>query len=315
VQVELHRVFPGGLVAPIAAQATGDGGTWAFGGLSPWGHYYVRVVGTFDLQSGVTRIVGPLAVPSTGGSLAVALEPVSITVLEARAQGGTLQLVSATARVFDPTTGVEIIDGGATVSIAVGDASVSLPWNGIASDSQEYGLQPSPPLPAQPTYVVSVSTLPDAGAPSQWNVIADPPLFDGKILSLGAGGAPDAAVDATVSAEQPLAPTWSPPPATMGAMSADYMLVELFESQADAGTYALQYQSPNPESPETTQENIAGSFLPDPAPYLLDVAYVKAHCDITAAGCVHASAVAAVTFDASPPLPADAGAADATGGD
>jgi hypothetical protein len=303
-QIELHRVFPGGLAAPLAVQPAGASGTWAFGNLDPWEHYYVRVVGTFDLQSGVVRIVGPLTVPSDGGSLVVDLRPVAVSILESRPAGGPLQLVSAMARVFDPATGVEIVDGGATVAIEVGDASVALPWNGVTSGTPEYGLQPSPPLPAQPSYTIAVSTGADAGA-SQWTVIADPPLFDGRILSLGAGGQADAAIDATVVAQQPLAPTWAPPPATSGPSSADYVLVELFEREA--GAYAQQYQSPSPESPDTTHENIGGAFLPDPATYLLNVAYARAHCDLAAVGCVHASTVAAQLFDASAPIPRDAG--------
>jgi hypothetical protein len=215
-----------------------------------------------------------------------------------------MQLVSATARVFDPATGVEIVDGGATVAVEVGDASVALPWNGVPSDTPEYGLQPSPPLPAQPSYTISVSTSADAG-PSLWKVIADPPLFDGQIVSLGSGSLPGI-TNPTISAQQPIATTWTPPPEPSGPMSADYVLVELFER--DGGAYTLKYESPSPESPDTTGESIGGASLPDPATYLLDVVYAKAHCDVAAAGCVHASTVAAQFFDAAAPLAHDAAA-------
>ncbi len=293
-QIELHRVFPGGVAAPIAVQPLGSDGNWAFGGLAPWDHYYLRVVGTFDAQTGITRVVGPLSVPSDAGSLTIDLQPVRVEVIETRAPGGAMQFVQASARVFDPATGFEIGDGGATVTIAVGDASVPLLW--ASQNNFGYSAQPLLPLPAQPAYTVSVMSSPDA-SPTLWSLQADPPDFDGTILTLGSG-APDAAIDATVFTQAPLTPQWTPPPATSPQTTVDYVQVELFESQ-DAG-YLLRYQSPAPDSPDTTQETVAGAYLPDPAPYLLDVAYTKADCALGASGCVHASTVAVQTFDASP---------------
>lgn len=307
LQVELYRVFPGSLPQPLAAAPVDASGRWAFGTLSAWAHYYVRVAALFGLQGSISRVVGPLSVPSNGDPIAIDVTPVELELLQSRGPGAPSQVNWAQARLFDPATGVEILDGGATVTIAVGDASLPMTWNPGADAAAAYVFAPSSALAAQPSYEVTVS-LPGAGSmPTQWQLIADAPTFDGLITSLSSGSTGptiqlpvDAAADVVVPNNADLTVTFPAEP------TADYVEVGLYE-QADA-SFTRQYFSPTPESPETSQEVVPAASLPDPASYLLNVLYTKATCGLLASGCVHSASVAALSFRAV----GDAGAADAT---
>ncbi len=301
LQVELHRVFPSGLEAPIAVEPVSGTNSWAFSGLPPWDHYYVRVVAAFGVTSALSRVVGPVMVPTDGGApLFIDLEPVEILVLESPASDGGLELYSATAHVFDPGTGAEIVEGGATVAMTVGDASVELAWDPSAA-FPAYVAVPVPPPAAQGHYTLTVAVPSSSAAPTEWPLVANPPAYDAGALSVTSGppsgdaGAPaaiDASLEPNVAAGQALTVTFSPEP------EADYVQVELFEG--DGGSWSLQYQSPAPETADTTQETIAGSFLVAPTEYLIDVAHTNANCPIEAAGCVNASVVAAEIVTAVP---------------
>jgi hypothetical protein len=305
VQVELYRVFPGSFPQPLAAAPVDTTGKWAFGTLSAWTHYYVRVAAVFGSQGSISRVVGPLSIPSSGVPIAIDLMPVELQLLESRGVGAPSQVNWAEARIFDPATGVEILDGGASVTIAIGDASVPMIWNAGADAAAAYVFAPSVAPIAQPSYPVTVSLPATGSTPTQWQLVADAPTFDGVITSLSSAGSTihvpvDAAGSVPVQRNTDLTVTFSAEP------GADYVEVGLYE-QADA-SWPRTYFSPSPESPETTQELVPAASLPDPAAYLLNVVYTKATCGLLASGCVHSAAVTALSLHTLD----DAGTADAT---
>jgi hypothetical protein len=131
-----------------------------------------------------------------------------------------------------------------------------------------------PPPPAQPTYAIT-TTLNGSGQAMMWNLVADPPAFTpGMIMP------PDGA---TVAAGQDLLFTWPLQP------EADYETLELFVG----GSLALAYASPAPNATDVNHERVPGANLATPGTYLVNLAFVKANCPPSAAGCVYSSTVKA----------------------
>jgi hypothetical protein len=269
----LYQVLPQGAAPLIATQMVAVDGTWAFGDLSAWAHYYVKLVGDFRLPDGtgasIPAIVGPLAVPSAG-PISAQLKPVTLQVLESRVKAGTRQVLWASARVYDPQTGGELSKDGATVSIAIGGVSTPMAW----TDNGYYAAFSPPPV-ASASYTVSTTI---GSTTRTWTLTSDPPAFDGAITSPANG--------ATV-APGPLAVMWSAAP------DADYELVEIF-ARGDGGWSATPaYTSAAPNRADTTSETTSSL---DSGSYLLNVAYAKASCPTSADGCVLSNAVADARF-------------------
>jgi len=286
----------------VATEALGSDGTWAFdlsaldaGG--PSVRYFVEIVAQFEGDASVSRTIGPL---SAGGPIAVYVLPVQLQVFESRAAGGgAMQLRSATAEVFDPSTGAEILDGSASVAITVGTTAVAMPWDDAAG---AYAAEPSPAPDAQPAYEVTVAQPALGSIPTTWGLEAVVPGSDGTI-TFPAGDASVAPGSLTV--------TWEP------ATGIDYVQVEVFESTTESETdggsvdatvrsasdaaagvgpsYHLVYSSPAPRAPDVTQETIPAAALVQPGTYVISVNSWAASCPPTASGCVFAGTVSAVT--------------------
>jgi hypothetical protein len=216
-----------------------------------------------------------------------------------------LQLQWASAHVFDPQSGAEIpgaeIDGGplddaavrATVALAVGDASVPLPWDKAACGVPAYCITFPMPPPSQSSYAVTTtlagSQYPSDAGSAQWNLTADPPSFVGAITSPEAG---IALQGSSSGGAADLQVTWVPEPA-------DFVTVTLFEDQTPSGptsTWTTVYASPAPQDPSTTEAVIPGQDVADAGDYLLNVQYSKANCPSAADGCVVSSMVADTLF-------------------
>jgi len=281
VQAKLYRVFPHG-TEPIEDQLVDDAGTWAFhgpdGGLDPWAHYYVDVEADFDsVEVAVAAIKGPLSVPSTGSAIAVDVPPAQLSVLESRTPGGPMQLRWALAHVYDPSSGAEIKNGNAAVTIAIGGAQVNIPWSDVDGGGVGgYYTTFSPPAAAQTSYGMTVSV--PGRAPLSYQLAAVEPAFDGAIVS------PDG--DASVPANRPLTVAWSPEP------EADYEVLQIFQSSG----FATAFVSPQAVSPDQDQETVDAGL--EAGSYLVNVSYSKTNCAVTADGCVQANTVAAVDITA-----------------
>jgi hypothetical protein len=288
VQVALYGLFPAGSVPVAARQRVGPDGTWAFSaangadagaGLPAWSHYFVRAAVSFSADAGSSvpnAIAGPLTVPSSGEPIAIRITPLQLELLESRGVGGTYLVNSVLAFVFDPATGEEV--SGATVSLAVGGSSTTIPWTSLPGDAgSAYYATFSPAPPAQPTYTIT-TTYPAGAAPVTYELVANPPAFDGTVMAAPVG----------TSAGAPVQVSWSPEP------QADYELVEVFASQDGGYAATPSYASSSPDSPDATAETIEAGVLGS-GPYLVNVAYAKANCPGDAAGCVIAQSVAAQT--------------------
>jgi hypothetical protein len=281
----LYRVVPSGQAMPLSSQAVAKDGTWAFGNLAAWTHYFVRITADFavgDAQPAtLLSVAGPLTVPSSGQPLAIQVKPVQLEVFESRVAGGSMQVQFASAHVFDPTSADEI-QGGAQVSVDVGGASTPMPWGTDLAGNPAYFVQFSTPPAAQASYTISTSAPAFGSTPLTWTLSADAPTFDGAIAS--------PAANATIALNQPLTVTWPAQP------SADYEVVELFFK--DPGGWTGKWQSPAPDAPDTTQETIPASAIASAGQYLLNVVFAKGSCPVTSDGCVYAASIAAAQLTA-----------------
>jgi hypothetical protein len=286
VQIALHQLFPAGDIPVASLQPVAMDRTWAFSalldagpGLPSWSHYYVRAAASFNFDADAgshvpTAIVGPLTVPSSG-KVSVTIVPVQVELLESRGSGGTLSVDSVLAHVFDPATGNEVQNQNGVVSVTVGGANAPLAWTTLPGDAgSAYTATFASPPAAQATYTVTM-TYPPGSAPVTYQLVADPPAFDGT-------------VDATVPDAGVVAVSWTPEP------QADYELVELFRALDGGYGSTPTYASPSPQSPDETAVTIGGGDAGVPAGnYLVNVAYAKANCPSDAGGCVLAQSVAA----------------------
>jgi hypothetical protein len=304
-QANLYRVFPKAPAPPEQTEFVATDGTWAFPGLDAYAHYYVEIVSHFNVIAApehhfaVRAIVGPLVVPSSGAPVPVQVKPVQIEVLESRPMGGSLQLQVAAAQVFDPGNTDLIQNAG--VAIGVGDASTNMPWLGEPDGGDggvggAYQAEFPLPTPAQSSYTVTVSHPSFGSAPTTWQVVADPPSFDGTITSPMSGttvpvGRPDAGcgVDGGATGGGDLNVTWSEQP------QADYETLQLFPSPASGATAAYSSQ---PKEFDETSDCIPGAKIQRPGSYILNVAYSKTNCPFTADGCVYSDAVAVAAITA-----------------
>jgi len=281
-RANLYRVFPSGTAAPLATQFVANDGTWAFSSLAAWGHYYVQIAADFAVDGGrpsaVGATVGPFGVPAVaGGTIAVPVEPVQLEILEGSTAGG-YDLQWASAHVFDPATGDEIA-GGANVAITVAGAATPMPWTTNSAGVLAYFVEFAQPVAAQPAYTITTSF---GSSNDSWHLVADPPTFAGAIAS--------PADHAAVPTGQPLVVSWPAQPL------ADYEVVELFVLKGS--TWSATYASPQPVAADTTQETIPASSIPQSGQYLLEVAFSKSNCPVTADGCVSANAVASAHLTA-----------------
>jgi len=286
--VNLYRVFPSGsfqLVQQqlVASQLVAADGTWAFSDREAWGHYYVQLVAAVQASasaapSQASTLVGPLTAPSAKAQ-ALQIGPVFATVLQSNGTGGAQQINEVYVQVYDAVTGDMVSD--ASVSMALGDASLSLAWD-PGADIPAYRATFDAGTPAQPSYTVSSSS---------WDGVAllvapDPPPL-GAITSPQAGAS--VAEDGGA-----LAVDWVPEP------SADFEVVELF-GQSDGG-WAPVYASPSAIPPDVSNTGALSSegVDLDSGAYLVNVAYVRANCVATGAGCVQAGSIATEPFTVIP---------------
>jgi hypothetical protein len=213
----------------------------------------------------------------------VYVEPVQLLLLESKLAGGSWLAQWASAHAFDPSQASEL-EGTSTVDVVLGGTPVALPWQkadaGIAPSS--YYAQFSPAPAAQPTYSVVTADPALGTVPLSWTLVANPPSFDGTIVSPANGSTLPANMDLTV--------TWMPEP------TADYELTELFQRQVGGG-WKNVYTSPQPNPAYVTSEPtpISGKLLPA-GQYLLNVGLATANCPASADGCVFASSIAAAQF-------------------
>ncbi len=299
--VTLFSTFPGENALPIGSLSAGLGSTFAFSGLRPGVDYYLQAEVQFDTVNVVTRIVGPFEV-ADAGAVQLDLLPIALDVLETVTGEGTPMLESASATLYDPTTGAQIDDGG-LVELVLPDASLSL-----ALDAERGVFLYVPPAPmAVPLVYAVTATPPGAGVtPSRWQLTATRPSGVPIVVSLASappGALPDAGTvgpvipgdaspDAALFARDELVVTFSGPP------DSDYIQLELFES-TDAG-WSAEYQSPAPLPATATQSVVNAACLPDTTTYLIDVLAAKVNCALSAAGCVQVAAVASQEFVAAP---------------
>ncbi len=331
ITANLYDLFPSGGAQAFASATVAADGTWAFGGLPAGPHYYVQVLLFFQgVADPVSRIVGPFTADQSGAPVGVQMKPIDLQVLESRlsepaedggvvTEGGVvtdggggvvaagLALQSVRAHVYDPASGSEI-PVTASVAITVDGMSIPLPWD---STAYAYFLELSPPLPAETSYTVTMSDPSLDGGLTSWRLVADPPSFDGEITS----PVTEVADSGTLPAGQPLVVTWTPEPA-------DYVSLQLFENEIEGdaaswqityppppGTLAPSMQPPLTFAPDASTATIPGASLSTAGAYLLNVAYSKSNCPVTADGCVSAAAIAAATFAVSD-SPMDAGLDD-----
>jgi hypothetical protein len=282
--VSLYDNYPSGDAKPFGspqyvASDAGSAveGVWAFNGLDGGSHYYVRAAVVFGGLAGdggsvlaVTAVVGPLAVGAS--NVPVVVRPLQATVLESQLVGGTMQLDWVLAHLFDPSTGAPLTD--ASVSVLVGDASVSMPPvppGGTLGPA--YLVQFAQPPAAQPTYVVTAN-----GA-----------AFDGGISAtlVASTHTFDAAPPAVDAGRDGLAVSWQADP------QSDYEVVDLFAAAGDGGWVSTPvFTSPRSLPPDQTSEQIPAL---DAGSYLVNVSYTNANC-LPDAGCVQAATVGATTL-------------------
>jgi hypothetical protein len=286
--VSVYPTFPQGTATPLQTQMVASDDTWAFDGLPAGAHYYVIAVDDFAVQGGtgsaVPAIVGPLSVPAgveDAGAPAVYVKPAQLELLESKVAGGSWQAQWASAHLFDPSQASEL-EGTSTVDVVLGGAAVPLPWQGADAGTapSSYYAQFSPAPPAQPAYSVVTGDPALGNVPLSWQLVANPPSFDGTIVSPANGSTLPANMDLTV--------TW------MAEPTADYELTELYQRQVGGG-WKNVYTSPQPNAPSVTSEKIPGGKL-TPGQYLLNVGLATANCPASADGCVFASAIAAAQF-------------------
>ncbi len=270
MEAHLFRGYPSSGSAEISTLPVALDGTWAFSGVAAWDHYFVQIVADFGQPVAIAAVAGPLAVPSSAGPVAVQVPPVQLSVLQESQPSGAVQLVSALAYVFDPSSGAAV--SSATVAIDVGGAPQPLVWTSVDATTSAYVLQFPAGTAAQATYTVTTEL--SGSSASSWT-LSSPTTSLSPTLSAPSSGA-------TVPAGQPLTVSWPELPS-------DGELVELFKQQAGAWTAA--YQSP-PDDADVTQQTVPGADV-TAGPLLINVDFLLGSCPVTSNGCVAATFVAA----------------------
>jgi len=281
-KVSLFRVYPYGAVSALHDQPVAADGTFAFSNVQPWGHYYVQAVGVFGgASNSVAAVVGPLQVPVTTPPLAVQIKPVFLEVLQQRPTGGQTTLAWASAHLYDPGSGAELTDG--SVSFSSGTQNWPMPYASNVAGTKSYFVELPQGTPGGTAFTITTDHMALGPMPKAWNLVGEPATFDGAVMSPAPG--------AMVPAGQPLAITWSPQPAS------SYVVVELFKVTSPTNQ-TQTYISPAADAPDTTGETVPASGLPGPGMYLLNVAYSKATCPVSADGCVYNNSTVAVNLTA-----------------
>jgi hypothetical protein len=264
----LYDTFPDDAVPPMQMKLVAEDGSWAFDvpDPTPWGHYYVRIVGAFALPddagwSAVPVTVGPLSLPASGPVGTARIQPVELSVTEEKIPGGPLLVQQASARLFDPVSAAKI-EGTAQVTITVGGVTTPIPWGHDPSGQSAYFLQFAQPPAAQSSYEIA-TTVPEAGP---FHLQSSPATFDAVVTSPPNG--------AIVHAGQDLSVAW---PAQPGA---DFEVVELFAGHGS--TWAASQVTP-PLRADKTGATVA---VGDAGSYLLNVLFTKGNCSAPSDGCV-----------------------------
>jgi hypothetical protein len=283
-EVQLYRVFPSGTAMPVDSQELATDGTFAFSGLAPWAHYYLRGVAQFGPPTApvfIDTYQGRFAIPSTTPApIALVIQPIVAGVGESEV-AGTRSVTYATARVYDPATGIEVTD--ATVSLVVA-AGETLPMTYGAPVGQV----------AAPSYLIDFSgsseevemgpiqiqaAAPELGAsPLSVTISNEASLFEATLTSPADG--------ATIPLNQALPVTWPSQPI------ADYALVELFvqktTSSTGAGSFVLDYESAGTIATDVTTDTIPATAIATAGKYLLNVDLGQAACGLDGSqGCAY----------------------------
>jgi len=292
-EVQLYRVFPSGTAMPVDSQELATDGTFAFSGLAPWAHYYLRGVAQFGPPTApvfIDTYQGRFAIPSTTPApISLVILPIVAGVGESEVAGAR-SLTYATARVYDPATGIEVTD--ATVSL--------IPANGMT-----IAMTYASPIGqvASPSYLVSFAgsnldtgpyqiraTAPDLGAsPLSVTISSEASLFEAALTSPADG--------ATIPLNQALPVTWPSQPI------ADYALVELFvektTSSSGAGSFVLDYESAGTIATDVTTDTVPATAIATAGKYLLNVDLGQAACGLGGSqGCAYLVHTAAANVTA-----------------
>jgi hypothetical protein len=285
----LFRVFPYGTEMPVQEQLVAKDGTWAFSGLDPWAHYYVQINGGFVEATGpdastalsIAAVVGPLSVPSPGTPVPVFVKPAQLELYQTRQTGGQNVVAWASAHVFDPTTGAEILSG-ANVSVVVNGAPTPMPFMPDMTGKGRYYVTFSPPVAAAASYQITVAHPSFGSTPVSFQLAADPPTFDTTLTTPASGG--------SIHVGQAFLVSWPAQP------TVDYELLELFFKQGS--TYQSVYAAGALDGPDVLMDTIPAGAVANPGTYLLNVAFAKANCPASADGCVYGNTVGSAQLTA-----------------
>jgi hypothetical protein len=276
-QARLFREFPVAGTAALQTALADSDGTYAFSQLPPWTHYYVQVAADFGQAIAVSSVVGPLAIPSGGAAADVTIKPVQLTIGQQASAGGTMQLTSALAFVFDPQDGSPA--KGASVTIEVGGTQVAM-QESTQGGAEAYIAAFPTPAAAQTTYTVT-TLLPGSSSPAIWHASAGTASFTPSITA--------PAANVTVPQGQPLTVSWPSQP------DADEEVVILYSQKQ--GSWAQAYETAQPHDEDATSEIVPGTVVAA-GPLLVNVVFASGHCAPDQDGCVLSDETAAVQVTA-----------------
>ena len=265
-KIELFRTYPGS-EAPIASQPVAMDGTFAFSGLSPWAHYYLRAVARFgSATSGtsITSVQGRLAVPiATPSPIPLTVIPAELEMLETTYKGGPRVLQWVSAHVFDPGTGGEITQ--ATVSVSgMGLSSTAMPFATNSSGTQSFFASFSSP-PSGVSGVTVQVTHPSFGASGQaFTIGQEASSFDEPAILTPQN-------DGTIPVGQALTVTWGADPP-----QADYAVMAFFEKKN--GQFVGLYGTQAPLAADVTSDTVPAGDVPEAATYLVNVNVSQTTC-------------------------------------
>jgi hypothetical protein len=283
-KVELYRVFPNGAAAPVDFQILAKDGTFAFSGVNPWAHYYLRGVVRFGdpmTGSAVATTRGRFVVPiAAGTSFDLVVQPVQLELLETKS-AGSRALAFVSAHVYDPASGRDLTD--AVVTFNGSGSPTPMPYTTNASGTKSYYVAFNPPVAANGAFSIATSHAALGATPITWDMTPEASLFDGALTAPADG--------ASIKANTDLPVTWP------AQANADYAIVLLF-SKAN-GMYTATYVSPSSIASDVSSETIPGSKIPSAGTYLLNVDTAQAACQLgTTKGCTYLIHPASATLTA-----------------